>query len=222
MTKPIILVTGGAGYIGSMVVAHLLPHVESLFVVDRFDRGPGILQALEGDKRLQVVQSDIADPFWDRGYALPQFDAVIHLAAVVGEGATKTRGDDDCARSNSAGTRNIVDVFGGKVVFASTCSVYGQTGPGLAIEQDAPSPQSLYAETKLDGERQVMKAGGIALRFGTVVGMSYNMRWDTIANSMAAAALLPGRSYMVYGATCAGPCARCARRCARSSLRRSM
>lgn len=179
-----VLLTGAAGYLGSSVILDLI-RAPGVFVttLDRLDRGPGPLDCLASENVERIDLDILKLPAWQVELLRNKIDVVIHLAGVVGESASSRYSPSETIRSNVEATRLLVKMFGDKIVFASTCSVYGRQS-GLADEDTKPNPLGYYAESKLVAEGDVVAAGGYALRFGTIVGPSANMRWDTIMNSM--------------------------------------
>ncbi len=171
-----VLVTGGAGYVGSVLVRQLLEEGFSVRVLDTFAFGEESLKGLSVEK----VRGDIRDPE-AVGRALEGADLVVHLAAVVGEPAAK-RWPELAWSVNVEGTRVIVERLEGRpVAFASTCSVYGDRG--FASEETPPSPLGLYAESRLRGEEIVSKSEKfLIMRFATVFGLSPRMRFDLMVN----------------------------------------
>lgn len=185
-----ILVTGGAGYVGSIVVHELLSRGYRVRALDVLLHGsvPSLLESW-GDRQFEFRAGDVRDPAV-RQSAVEGVQAVVHLAAIVGDPACARR--PDLAREvNLDATRALlqdaeragVEQF----VFASTCSNYGRmTGDDLADEECEVSPVSLYAETKVAAELEVLSGtNGLArtcLRFATVYGTSPRMRFDLTVN----------------------------------------
>jgi nucleoside-diphosphate-sugar epimerase len=202
-----ILVTGGAGYLGSVVVEELLARGYRVRVLDSLLHGsvPSLLLAW-GHGRFEFVRADIRDPA-ARAHALEGVDGVVHLAAIVGDPAC-ARAPELAREVNVEGTKALLEdgrAAGAKrFVFASTCSNYGKmNGGALATETFELRPVSLYAETKVMAEQEVLTraADGLAgccLRFATVFGTSPRMRFDLTVNEFARDALL-SRSLVVYG-----------------------
>jgi len=183
-----VTVTGGAGYIGSALVTQLLGAGHQVRAVDRllFDQRP-TADALAADGA-ELVVGDIRDP-GTRARALARADAIVHLAAIVGDPA--------CAREPELATQTNVDASRAllaeaheagleRVVFASTCSNYGRcSDPTVVLDETAPlRPLSLYARQKVEIETDLLANGARAtcLRFATVYGVSRRMRFDLTVN----------------------------------------
>jgi len=185
----LVLVTGGAGYVGSVLVDELLARGFRVRALDALLHGsvPSLLPRW-GDPRFEFLRGDVRDAE-ARVRALQGVDAVVHLAAIVGDPACAR--DSDLARDvNLNGTRALLaDAQTAGVerfVFASTCSNYGKmNGDGLADEEFELAPVSLYAETKVAAELEVLRheeLGPTCLRFATVYGTSPRMRFDLTVN----------------------------------------
>lgn len=194
-----VLVTGGAGYIGSVLVPMLLGHGYDVTVVDNLIYKNGhALRGVWGHPRFNFIQSDIRD-CTNVGW---QYGHVIHLAAIVGETACQNH-PDVAVRVNrdlAIGFAEIAKMSGSKTfIFASTCSNYGKVEEGeLATEYTPLAPMSLYAETKVGAEKGILPLGSndfrvIVLRFATAYGTSPRMRFDTLLNEFAMRAVVDKR-----------------------------
>jgi nucleoside-diphosphate-sugar epimerase len=179
-----ILVTGGAGYVGSVVVPALLGRGHTVRVLDVLRRGGtgliGCCQSPEFDFRL----GDVCDP-GAVAEAVEGVEAIVHLAALVGYPACLR--EPSLARlANVGGTQAVLDARkpGQKLVFASTSSVYGAVPDGVCTEAVPLSPVSLYGQTKVEAEGLVLAAGdSVSLRFATGYGVSPCMRDDLLVNN---------------------------------------
>jgi nucleoside-diphosphate-sugar epimerase len=200
-----VLVTGGAGYVGSIVVAELLRGYR-VRVLDALLHGsvPSLLQVW-GNPRFEFLRGDVRDRE-ARAHAVEDIDAVVHLAAIVGDPAC-ARGPELTREVNVAGTRALLDdserAGAKRFVFASTCSNYGRiAGNGFADEGFELAPISLYAETKVASEQDVLsRSDGMAttcLRFATVHGTSPRMRFDLTVNEFTRD-LAVGGELVVFG-----------------------
>jgi len=202
------LVTGGAGYVGSVVVDELLARGRSVRVLDTLLHGsvPSLLQPW-GNERFQFVRGDVRDPA-ARRQALEGVEAVIHLAAIVGDPACAR--DPVVAREvNLEATRALLDDLAGtgveRCLFASTCSNYGKMADSsvYATEEFDLQPVSLYAETKVGAELEVLGRSDdslvtACLRLATVYGVSPRMRFDLTVNEFTREVAL-GAELLVFG-----------------------
>lgn len=188
-----ICVTGGAGYLGSVLVPRLLNEEYRVTVVDRLDYGiDGLLSCLE-NTLLKIEVKDIAKDIINYG----QYDCVVHLAARTGEELCD-QDKDDAWKTNILGTQKVLDTAQ-DVIFASTCSNYGVCDSGTeADENHTLNPLGLYSGTKIRGEELVKEFNGKVLRFGTLFGLSPRMRFDVLINQIARAIAFD-EQFEVYG-----------------------
>ena len=187
-----VIVTGGAGYFGSHVTRRLLSSGYRVGVLDALLFGNG-LNDFNGVANLEVVRGDTRS-IADLSRLLRGVDCEIHLAAIVGDAACSV--DPDVTwTTNLEATKLIVDAcrhYGVKrLIFASTCSVYGASDDLLLNEGSLCRPLSLYAQTRLESERICLDAASpdlvvTCLRMATLFGLSPRMRFDLVVNIMTA------------------------------------
>jgi len=202
-----VLITGGAGYIGSMVTRELLARGSRVVVADCLLFGGEALLDLVRHPAFTFSRTDITDPVeLEALFAQHEFDAVVHLASIVGDPACKAQ-PELAERTIWEGSRQLFELCersGVKhFVFASTCSNYGKMETGDALDEDAPlRPVSLYAELKVKFERYLLERDTqvdfTLLRFATVYGLSLRPRFDLTINEFARDALVKGE-LEIYG-----------------------
>ena len=197
-----VLVTGGGGYLGSVLCLELLRGGHSVRVLDSLAfGGQGLLPSL-GHEGFRFVPGDVCDAAC-AARALEGVDAVVHLAAVVGDPACAADPERAMAvnRDASLALLGLAAQAGvSRLVFASTCSNYGKMADTsvLATEASALRPVSLYAETKVAVETELLSGrhagvGPTVLRFATLYGLSPSMRFDLTVNQFAAEMQVEGR-----------------------------
>lgn len=202
-----VLVTGGAGYVGSTLIPMLLAEGHRVRAVDALLHGGTSLLGVWANPQFEFVGLDIRNTA-AMARALEGQDAVVHLAAIVGDPACARESDlaravnltaslDLIRQSREAGVKRLV--------FASTCSNYGRMrDPSAYVDESSElSPVSLYAETKVAVERALLEesADGMCrtpLRFATVFGVSPRMRFDLTVNEFTME-LLTKRHLVVFG-----------------------
>ncbi len=175
--------TGGAGYVGSVLVERLLVRGDEVHVYDKLTHGVSSLFTHFINPRFTFQNGDICDRE-ALASAISGFrpDFVIHLAAIVGYPA--------CARTprlamevNVGGTEAVATAANGvPIVFASTGSAYGKVD-GVCTEESPAEPLSLYGQTKRSAELTLLSHGeSVVLRFATAFGLSYRLRLDLLPN----------------------------------------
>lgn len=199
-----VIVTGGAGYLGSHVTRALLAAGDRVRVLDPEFFGGG-LAGLERQSGLEILRGDVRSVA-DLARLARGVDAIIHLAAVVGDAACRLDPDYTWT-TNVAATKLVVEVCRRfeipRLIFASTCSVYGASDDLILNEGSMQRPVSLYARSKIESEGILREAAAFipsvtALRMATLYGLSARMRFDLVVNIMTARAL-HDRTVTVFG-----------------------
>ena len=197
-----VLVTGGAGYIGSVLVRQLLAKGHAVRALDSLKFGGEALFDVILHPGFEFMKGDIREGA-EVEKALEGIDAVAHLAAIVGDPACKKFSDEARETNWEAGVAlfNAAENAGVKrFVFASTCSNYGKMeDPELfVVESSALNPISLYAELKVKFEKFLLEEKKdsrmccTSLRFATVYGFSPRIRFDLTVNEFTRNAVLHG------------------------------
>lgn len=203
-----VLVTGGLGYLGSMLIREL-PNSpafsgEKIRILDNF-RQPRYhaLWNLPSYGDYEFVEGDIRDPEVVEA-AVEDVDVVFHLAAITNASETFDI-EEKTWEVNHDGALTVYEAAReegcSQFVNASTCSVYGTTDE-LIGEQDDCDPESPYGEAKLSAEQEMLERhegqmGLTALRLGTVYGWTPGMRFDTVVDKFALLAAT-GQALTVY------------------------
>lgn len=190
-----VLVTGGGGYLGSVLCLELLRAGQKVMVLDNLTFGGQALLPMLSHEDFRFVPGDIRDPeAITRG--LEGATAIVHLAAIVGDPACAAAPDLAVAVNREASLALLARASTAgvtRLVFASTCSNYGKMADTsvLATEEHELRPVSLYAETKVAIEEELLASRheGLCptvLRFATLYGLSPRMRFDLTVNQFAA------------------------------------
>jgi nucleoside-diphosphate-sugar epimerase len=179
-----VLVTGGAGYIGSVLVPTLLKAGHEVTVVDNFMFGQSSLLDVAVDPRLDIVRGDARDRAL-MSKLVPGHDVLIPLAALVG--APLCARDPDAACSINFGAVDLLLQLRSReqrVIYPNTNSGYGLgAGEAFCTEETPLKPISVYGQTKCQAEQAVLDAGNsITFRLATVFGTSPRMRLDLLVN----------------------------------------
>jgi len=204
-----VLVTGGAGYIGSVVSRELLARGYEVRVLDALLYGGTSLLGVLGEERFNFLRGDIRSTQAVTA-ALEGIDAVVHLAALVGDPVC-SRKPELAKTVNLEGALQLFDLSRQRGVqrflFASTCSNYGRMADTTTYltEESELRPVSLYAQTKVAVEQALLSAARSSetpvvtvLRFATVFGLSPRMRFDLTVNEFTVE-LLVKRKLTIFG-----------------------
>lgn len=179
-----ILVTGGAGYLGSVLVPELLRLGHRITVLDNFMFAQSSLVDCCADDNFTVVRGDVRDEEFLKRY-MKDADYIIPLAALVGAPLC-ARDKVGTISTNRDAIRSIVKLAskGQRIVMPTTNSGYGFGEKGVFCTEETPlNPISLYGKTKVEAERIVLDRGNsISLRLATVFGMSPRQRLDLLVN----------------------------------------
>jgi nucleoside-diphosphate-sugar epimerase len=189
-----VLIVGGAGYVGGFLTDYLCSNNYDVTIYD------SLIYENHYLKKVSFIFGDVRDR--DKlSRLLPQFDVVIWLAAVVGDGACAN--DPYLAQAiNEDSVKWLVDNYKGKIVFMSTCSVYGINNE-LIDENAKTNPLSVYARTKLAAEQYIVKNDKdyLIFRLGTLFGLGdqhSRIRLDLVVNILTKKAVL-GETLTVFG-----------------------
>ena len=192
-----ILVTGGAGYLGSHLVELLLSNNYKVRILDNLSFGDNALKILKKKYKFELINGDIRDLRVVLN-SMEGCDAVVHLAGIVGDPASKLD-PIQSTEINYLSTKLVADAASyfqiKQFLFASTCSVYDNSNNQLLSEKSKLNPVSIYAETKLKSEEIILEKSQkylspTILRTGTLFGYSNRMRFDLVINLFVAHALL--------------------------------
>ena len=189
------VVTGGAGYIGSLLTSELLRANWRVTVLDSLLFGGESLIPYWHHPNFHFVKADVTDPRAVKNSLKsdwPKPEAVIHLAAIVGFPACQAVGKQAAWKYNVEATKRVFEqaaaLGSARFVFASSYSNYGLSPDGKPVTEESPlNPQSLYAETKIAAEEFLLSQrdavpAPLLFRFATLYGISPRTRFDLIVN----------------------------------------
>ncbi len=179
-----VLVTGGAGYLGSILVGELLRNNYKVTVVDNFMYNQNSLSTYFSDSNFQVITGDVRDTSLMKKEIIRN-DVIIPLAAIVGAPAC----DLDPVSATSINKTAIIQMLKSLskdqiLVMPTTNSAYGHGDKNNYCDETSPlNPLSQYAREKVEVEDRIMsRSNSISLRLATVFGMSPRMRLDLLVN----------------------------------------
>lgn len=210
MTDRHVLITGGAGYIGSILTSELLRQNYRVTVLDSLLFGGESIVPFLNHPNFHFIKTDVTEPrvvrdAVKRGWLVP--NAVVHLAGIVGFPACQAVGKQVAWKYNVEATKLVFDQSADlgveRFVFASTYSNYGLSENGKPVtEETLLNPQSLYAETKIASEEFLLSqkdsvCAPLLFRFATLYGISPRTRFDLIVNQFVLEAFTK-RELIIY------------------------
>ncbi len=188
-----ILVVGGAGYVGGVIVDLLIS--EKNYDVTVYDN---LLYEESYRKNCKFINGDIRDKnFYKKN--LNNYHTIVWLAALVGDGACSIN-PELTDEINFKTLKKLCSIYNNRIVFISTCSVYGAQN-GLLNENSNVNPLSHYAASKLKCEKILKNKNAIIYRLGTLFGVSDNysrIRMDLVVNTLSAKAFFE-KKISVFG-----------------------
>lgn len=180
MNEKNVLITGGAGYIGRVLI-DLAPKEWNITVLDNLMFGNSQFNPI---RKVDFIKDDIRNELiLDK--IIHKFDTIVHLAGVVGEASYK-KNPQAALEINHKATKKIIELtkkYGKKLVFMSTCSVYGFNSE-ICTEETDPNPVDDYSVSKIMSENDIHEQleNYTIFRLGTVYGWSPRMRFDLLIN----------------------------------------
>ena len=182
-----VLVTGGAGYVGGALTERLLLTQHNVRVYD------SLLYEESYRKQVPFALGDVRD-HRSLDPHLEWADVVVCLAGIVGDGACALD-PEMTLEINRDTVARLAEEFNGRIIFMSTCSVYG-AAEGILDEESPLSPLSIYAESKLEAEECLKDSNAIIFRLGTLFGIGdlfSRIRMDLVVNVLTARAFTRGQ-----------------------------
>jgi nucleoside-diphosphate-sugar epimerase len=194
-TERHIVVTGGAGYLGSLLIGKLLHLGYAVTAVDDLLYGGESLLAYFSHPNFHFVKANVCEPRSIRNTlnpGLPSPEAVVHLAGIVGFPACQAVGRQVAWRYNVESTERVfeqsIELGVGRFLFASTYSIYGPSLDGTPLTENSPiNPGSLYAETMFNAEKLLLGQKDsncipVVFRMAHLYGLSPRPRFDLMVN----------------------------------------
>jgi nucleoside-diphosphate-sugar epimerase len=210
MTDRHILITGGAGYIGSLLTSELLRQNYRVTLLDSLLFGGESILPFMSHPNFHFFKSDVTEPRAIRDAVKKDWgkpDAIVHLAGIVGFPACQAVGKQVAWKYNVEATKLVygqaADLGVERCVFASTYSNYGLSEDGNPVTEETPlNPQSLYAETKIAAEEYLLaqkdsSCAPLLFRFATLYGISPRTRFDLIVTQFVLEAFTK-RQLIIY------------------------
>ncbi len=179
-----ILITGGAGYIGSKLISYLTKKNTKITVIDSFSHGQESLLPYISNKQVEIIRGDVRDSTVMKRL-LRDNDIIIPLAALVGAPLCDQKKEE----AISINEKSIKYICKNKskdqiILFPMTNSGYGVGGNGYCDENSALNPVSLYGKTKVNAENYISDTNNfIVFRLATLFGVSNRIRLDLLVNN---------------------------------------
>jgi len=190
-----ILITGGAGYIGSLLTSELLREGNYVTVVDNLLYGGESLLGFMAHPDFHFTKADVTEPGSVRPALTrtwPKPDAIVHLAGIVGFPACQAIGKQAAWRHNVEAVKcvyeQVSELGTARFIFASTYSNYSTPMDGKPVTEESPlTSQSLYSETKIAAEEFLLAqkdspTAPLIFRLATLYGISPRPRFDLVVN----------------------------------------
>ncbi|OGL48175.1 MAG: epimerase [Candidatus Schekmanbacteria bacterium RIFCSPHIGHO2_02_FULL_38_11] len=202
-----VLITGGAGYIGSLLTGFLLNKGYKVKVIDELWFGGESIMPYFINNNFIFIKGNVCEIHkYEELFA--DVEVVVHFAAIVGFPACQQVGKETAFKFNHEATKKVFDVAESKgikrFILASTYSNYGISDDGKAVTEESPLyPQSIYAESKIKAEKYLLSKGinsycaPVIPRFATLFGISPRTRFDLIVNQFVLEAMTK-RKLIIY------------------------
>ena len=186
-----ILITGGAGYIGSFLSTELIKKGHFVTVIDKLVFGKKAIKHLKNNKNFKLYKKDVSNLNFLKKI-INQFDYIIPLAALVGAPLCEKK-PKEALQTNLDSIKKMIKIINKdqRIIFLTTNSGYGIGKKVKFCTEKTPlNPISLYGRTKVKAEDIVMKhKNSVSFRLATVFGVSYRMRTDLLVNNFVLTAL---------------------------------
>ncbi|MBP7088042.1 MAG: NAD-dependent epimerase/dehydratase family protein [Candidatus Omnitrophica bacterium] len=199
-----ILVVGGAGYLGSILVRKLIAEGFKVKVLDILMYGMQSIKELIGNKNFELIEGDMRN-ISTLVRVLNDVDAVVNLAAIVGDPACKNK-PEAAIETNYLANKALAEACKyhqiNRFIYSSSCSVYGFMEDDRLLDEKAPlNPISLYARSKVQSEEGILALedenfSPIILRMATLYGYSPRMRFDLVVNTMTKTAVVDKKIFV--------------------------
>ncbi|MBC8458592.1 MAG: NAD-dependent epimerase/dehydratase family protein [Deltaproteobacteria bacterium] len=197
--KESVLITGGAGYIGSHLVRRFINCGYRVTVLDTLLYEDSGIREIINHHDLNIINGDIAN-IRDITSAVKDVNTVIALAAIVGDPACGLDAEETL-NLNYESTKILLEACEfydvERLIFASSCSIYGASDDIMLTEESPINPVSLYARTRVYSEEHILQnsknVAPVILRLSTIFGLSPRMRYDLVVNKLVAHGLLRGQ-----------------------------